>query len=113
VPIAATASGANVENLRDSDGKGAGGLQGYLFLLAKEERPSMANLLKAVLPLQVNATVQPAKDFKSLDEIKAALTERGIPPATIYRLEHHDPPEPDHSDLEPEPEEQKHGQKTG
>jgi hypothetical protein len=97
-----------------SDGKATGGLQGYLFLLAKEERQSMAMLLRAVMPLQVNATVQPIKTYRSSDEIKAALKERGIPPVTIYRLEYHDPPEPaNHSDLEPEAEEQKHAKKPG
>ena len=97
-----------------SDGKGAGGLVGYLFLLAGEERPSMAMLLRAVLPLQVAATVQTVKPYKTTDEIKAALEERGIPPMTIFRLEHHEPPEPaNHSDVEPEAEEQKHGQKVG
>jgi hypothetical protein len=97
-----------------SDGKGAGGLEGYLFLLAKAERKSMAMLLRAVLPLQVAATVQPIKPYKTTDEIKAALKERGIPQVTIFRLEHHDPPEPaNHSDPEPEAEEQKHAKKAG
>ena len=95
-----------------SDGKGTGGLQGYLLLLAKEERPSMSMLLRAAMPLQVNATVQPIKNYKSLDEIKAALKESGIPPVTIYQLEHY--PEPaNHSDLEPETKDQKHDKKTG
>ncbi len=96
------------------DGKGAGGLEGYLGLLAREERKSMAMLLRAVMPLQVNATVQPIKTYKSSDEIKAALKERGIPPVTIFRLEHHNPPEPaNQSDAAPEAEEQKHAKKTG
>jgi hypothetical protein len=91
-----------------SDGKGTGGLPGYLALLAKKERRSMAMLLRAVMPLQVNATVQPIKTYKSSDEIKAALKERGIPPVTIFRLEHHDLPEPaNDSDLESKTEEPK------
>jgi hypothetical protein len=95
-----------------SDGMGTGGLQGYLLLLAKEERQSMAMLLRAVMPLQVNTAVHPPKTYRSPDEIKAALKERGIPQVTIYRLEHHDPLEPaNHSDLDPEAEEQKHGKK--
>jgi hypothetical protein len=96
------------------DGTGTGGLQGYLFLLAKVERQSMAMLLRAVMPLQVNTTVHPPKTYRSPDEIKAALKERGIPPTTIYRLEHHDPLEPaNHSDLDPEAEEQQHDKEAG
>jgi hypothetical protein len=96
------------------DGTGTGGLQGYLFLLAKEERQSMAMLLRAVMPLQVSTTVHPPKTYRSPDEIKAALKERGIPQVTIYRLEHHDPPEPaNHSDLDPEPKERQHAKKAG
>jgi len=97
-----------------SDGKGTGGLQGYFEMLAKEERKSMAMLLRAVMPLQVNATVQPIKTYKTTDEIKAALRERGIPPVTIFRLEYHDLPEPaNHSDIESEAEEQKHAKEAG
>jgi hypothetical protein len=96
------------------DTKGKDGLRGYLKRMADYEVPIFGGMLRAMIPLQVNATVHPIKTYRSADEIKAALEERGIPQVTIYRLEHHDPPEPaNHSDSEPEAEEQKHAKKAG
>jgi hypothetical protein len=95
------------------DKKGKGGLAGFFKRTADTDVKTHSGMLRAMMPLQVNATLHPPKTYSSPDEIKAALKERGIPPVTIYRLEYHDPPEPaNHSDLDPEAEEQKHGKKA-
>jgi hypothetical protein len=96
------------------DTKGKDGLTGYLKRMADYEVQIFGGMLRAMIPLQVNATLHQPKTFKSPDEIKAALKERGIPQVTIYRLEHHDPPEPaNHSELDPEAEERQHAKKAG
>jgi hypothetical protein len=75
--------------------------------MADYEMRIFGGMLRAMIPLQVNATVRPSDTYKSPDEVKAALKARGIPQITIYRLEHHDPLKPaDNSDLDPEAGEQ-------
>ena len=89
------------------DTKGKDGLRGYLKRMADYEMRIYGGMLRAIIPLQVNATVRPSDTYKSPDEVKAALKARGIPQITIYRLEHHDPLRPaDNSDLDPEAGEQ-------
>jgi hypothetical protein len=90
------------------DKKGKDGLTGFFKRTADTDVKTHSAMLRAMMPLQVNATVQPIKTYKSSDEIKAELKERGIPPVTIFRLEHHDLPEPaNDSDLESKTEEPK------
>lgn len=82
------------------DGQGLGGLTGYCYLLAEREPKTFALLLRALLPLTVNAKVAelgaPRIDFKSIEQAEAALRERGIPVSNIFKLEHHDPNEVRH-----------------
>jgi hypothetical protein len=61
---------------------------GYLLWLGKHNPTSYAGLLGRVLPLQVNlkTAVKPARvEYRSVEEIKAALRAKGIDPDVIQR----------------------------
>jgi hypothetical protein len=83
------------------DGKGEGGMLGYLMYLGFEVPSSYAVLLRAVLPVQVNATIT-HKPVKTLAEVMAELNARGLPRTLIENLRAHyehpgedDEPDPD------------------
>jgi hypothetical protein len=80
-----------------SDGKGKGGLQGYMKFLVREEPKTFGMLIRAVIPTQINATVRPPRVYRSADEIKAEMTARGIPYQRFF------PPQFDHDDDVSEP----------
>jgi hypothetical protein len=61
------------------DTKGKDGLRGYMKRMADYEMRIFGGMLRAMIPLQVNATVRPSDTYKSPDEVKAALKARGIP----------------------------------
>src|SRR5262249_14889055 len=61
------------------DGKGTGGLRGYLKRMAIEDTKTMGMLLRAILPADVKVEVTEQKTYQSLDEVKAKLAELGIP----------------------------------
>ena len=63
-----------------ADGKGKGGLRGYMQKLAKEDTKTFGMLLRAILPADVKIEVTEQKTYQSLDEAKAKLAELGIPP---------------------------------
>src|SRR5215831_7095193 len=63
-----------------ADGKGRGGLRGYMWKLAMEDKKTMGMLLRAILPADVK------------DEVKAKLAELGIPTDVIYQLEYYKGP---------------------
>jgi len=75
-----------------ADGKGTGGLRGYMWKLAMEDKKTMGMLLRAILPADVKVEVTEQKTYQSLDEVKAKLAELGIPPEDVYRLEHYKGP---------------------
>ena len=62
-----------------ADGKGKGGLRGYMRKLAMEDKKTMGMLLRAILPADVKVEVTEQKTYQSLDEVKAKLAELGIP----------------------------------
>ena len=71
------------------DGNGLGALTGYCYMLAEREPKTFAILLRALLPLNVNARVEQKVLFENVAEAEAALKERGIPFVDIFKLEHH------------------------
>jgi hypothetical protein len=74
------------------DGKGTGGLRGYMKRLAIEDTKTMGMLLRANLPADVNVEVTEQKTYQSLDEVKAILAQLGIPTDVVYQLEHYKGP---------------------
>src|SRR5262249_52948265 len=71
------------------DGKGKGGLRGYLKRVAIEDTKTMGMLLRAILPANVKVEVTEQKTYPSLDEVKARLAQLGIPTDNVYRFEHY------------------------
>ena len=67
------------------DGEGEGGLLGYLMSLGQAAPASFAVLLRAVLPIHINATVT-HKPVMTLEEAAAELKARGLPPQLIDYL---------------------------
>ena len=71
------------------DGKGAGGLVGYLKWLSRAEPQSYAMLLGKILPLQLHMTGNNPNDLPnaaprmSADEIRAELEKRGLKMPTM------------------------------
>jgi len=74
------------------DGKGTGGLRGYMKRLAMEDTKTMGMLVRAILPADVNVEVKEQRTYESLEEVKAKLAQLGIPSDDVYRLEHCKPP---------------------
>ena len=75
-----------------ADGKGTGGLRGYMRRLAMDDSKTMGMLLRAILPADVKVEVTEQKSYQSLDEVKAKLAELGIPTDDVYRLQHYNGP---------------------
>jgi hypothetical protein len=80
----------NAASRHGEDGKGLNGIEGYMFMLASEERKVFGTLLRAVLPLQADVVVREEITLKTEEEVKAALLQRGLPESTLHRLEFHD-----------------------
>jgi hypothetical protein len=69
----------NACNRHGQDGKGKGGLEGYLFRLARDEPKTMAMLLRAVLPTQITVErVEPAEPYTSFEELQQQLAQLGF-----------------------------------
>ncbi|WP_174719454.1 hypothetical protein CIT37_41575 [Bradyrhizobium ottawaense] len=66
------------------DGKGAGGLTGYLRLLAATEKATFARLLGRLMPLQVDVAEKNAT--YTVEEAAAELQRRGLPVPTLLAL---------------------------
>jgi ParB-like nuclease domain len=94
------------------DGKGEGGLVGYLMWLGRKDPKSYAMLLRAGMPAEIRATMT-LKPVLTLDEAFAEMRARGLPTEFIENLTKiddelgpDDEPDPyDHEviDLQPEP----------
>jgi hypothetical protein len=78
-----------------SNGKGKGGLQGFMKFLAREELKTFGTLIRAIIPTQINATVSPPRVYRSPEEIRAEMTARGIPYQRFF------PPQFDEDESEP------------
>jgi hypothetical protein len=74
------------------DGKGKGGLRGYMKRMAKEDSKTFGMLLRAIMPADVKIEVTEQKSYQSVDEVKAKLSELGIPTDVIYQLEYYKGP---------------------
>jgi len=67
-----------------SDGNGEGGLMGYLKWLANDHPKYYVNLLARVVPLHMTVETE-RKTLRTPEEIKQALSERGIPvPSSLF-----------------------------
>ena len=60
------------------DGRGKGGLVGYLMMLATKERAVYSRLLEKVLPMQIAVQDRTQPQY-SAEEAVAKLRERGLP----------------------------------
>ena len=69
------------------DGKGTGGLRGYMKRLAMQEGKTMAGLLRAHLPSNVKVEVKEHNGDLTIDELKEQLARRGIPVDPVFKLE--------------------------
>ena len=74
------------------DGKGTGGLRGYMKRMAIRDSKTMGILLRAILPADVKVEVTEQKTYQSLDEVKTKLAGLGIPTENVFRLEHYKGP---------------------
>ena len=76
--------------LHGYDGNGLGGLTGYCYMLAERDPKTFTSLLRALLPLNIKTNQnRNAISFGSIAEAEAALKERGIPVADIFKLAYH------------------------
>ena len=74
--------------LEGSDGEGKDGMLGLLRRLAKEDLRTYAMLLARIIPLQVEARTDMRVDvvYRSVEEVRAELEERGISMEAVQRL---------------------------
>jgi hypothetical protein len=76
------------------DGKGTGGMDGYLVRVALENQAVFCGLLRAVMGTQVTLEqTQPPKRYETLEEVLADLKSRGIVPLEQKTLPHYHGPE--------------------
>jgi hypothetical protein len=59
------------------DGRGTGGMQGYMERLALHHEATFAILLRAVIPTQVNVEPTPQVEMKTVEEVRQYLLKRG------------------------------------
>jgi hypothetical protein len=80
--MAATIEGMN--------GKGKEGLTGFLRRIAKEDLRAFAMLLGRVLPLQIDhrTNMRVEVTYKTIEEVRRELEERGITFEAVQRLSH-------------------------
>jgi hypothetical protein len=71
-----------------ADGNGKDGLEGYLMMLGREEKRTFGMLLRAVLPMQVNASVTTTVNvkYKTLEEASEEARKLGLPERRVYEL---------------------------
>jgi hypothetical protein len=71
-----------------SDGKGKNGLQGYCEYLARKDQKTFGMLLRAVMPLQVEATVRQPVVIPTREQLIAEMQSRGIPFQRFFPLQY-------------------------
>jgi hypothetical protein len=74
------------------DGKGAGGLRGYMKRLAIKDPKTMGTLVRSIIPMEVKVEEKKVQVSLTLDEVKAELARLGLPTTEIYKLEYCKPP---------------------
>jgi hypothetical protein len=80
-------------NRYGQDGKGKDGLDGFFFKMCGEEPKSVMMLLRGAMPTQVTVERRaPPKQYKSLNDVRRELAQRGINLDRVFPLEHHKGP---------------------
>jgi hypothetical protein len=74
------------------DGKGTGGLRGYMKRLAMEDTKTMGMLVRSMLPTEVKVEEKQVPVYQTVEEAKAEVARLGLPPAEIYKLEYYKGP---------------------
>ena len=74
------------------DGKGTGGLRGYMKRLAMEDTKTMGTLVRSMLPTEVKVEEKQVPVYQTVEEAKAEVAPLGLPPAEIYKLEYYKGP---------------------
>lgn len=74
------------------DGKGTGGLRGYMKRLAMEDTKTMGTLVRSILPTEVKVEEKQVPVYQTVEEAKAEVARLGLPPAEIYKLEYYKGP---------------------
>jgi hypothetical protein len=74
------------------DGKGTGGLRGYMKRLAKEDTKTMGMLVRSMLPTEVKVEEKQVPVYQTVEEAKAEVARLGLPPAEIYKLQYYKGP---------------------
>lgn len=71
-----------------ADGKGKDGLEGYMMMLGSEEKKTFGMLLRAVLPMQVNASINTSVNvkYKTLEEVTEEARKLGLPERRVFEL---------------------------
>ena len=74
--------------LEGSNQKGKDGLTGFLRMMAREDLKAFAQLLGRIIPLQINTKgdLRVEVHYRSIDEVRAALLERGISMAQLLPM---------------------------
>jgi hypothetical protein len=70
------------------DGKGLNGLEGYMFLLASEDRKVFGTLLRAVLPMEVKASFVTSVNipYQTIEQAEKEARELGVPENRLREL---------------------------
>jgi hypothetical protein len=77
------------------DGKGTGGLRGYMKRLATHDMKTMGMLVRSLIPREVKVEEKQqirVQVYQSLEEVKTELQRLGLPTTEIYKLEYCKPP---------------------
>jgi hypothetical protein len=74
------------------DGKGTGGVRGYMKRLAMEDTKTMGMLVRSMLPTEVKVEEKQVPVYQTVEEAKAEVARLGLPPAEIYKLEYYKGP---------------------
>src|ERR1700730_18117026 len=72
------------------DGKGAGGLRGYMKRLAIQDPKTMGTLVRSFIPMELEGEEQHIR--QTVEEAKAEVARLGLPVAEIYKLEYYKGP---------------------
>jgi hypothetical protein len=74
-----------------ADGAGKDGLEGYLMMLARKHPKSYAVLLRGVMPLQVNTSINTLINvqYKSLAEATEEARKLGLPDRLVFELKNY------------------------
>jgi hypothetical protein len=71
-----------------ADGRGEEGLKGFIKKIGREDLKSSAMLLRAVLPMQVNASINASVNvkYKTLEEANEEARKLGLPERRVLEL---------------------------